>query len=886
MNSRNSGTIRTFLSRLAALFRTRELDRNLDDELRAHIDLATEENLQRGMSASAARTAALRSFGGVTQTAEAYRRQRGLPFFEVLTHDIRYATRQLMKSPGFTVTTVLTLALGIGVNTAMFSLMDAIVLHPLTVPDLNQVVTVAEEQNGSSNQVALANYESWLAQNRSFESLSVRSYGSLSLSGLGDAAHVDAEFTSANFFEVLRTSPFLGRAYTASECQPGRDNVVVLSYAFWKKQFAADPSVVDRSVQLDGHIYTVIGVMPKWMPYPGTTDLFLPLASTPQQLINRTAHDYSVFGRLRNGVTVAQAQSELAAIAVRLGKLYPATNLGWSVQVEPLLDSINGKYTPLYIRMVLLATGFVLLVVCANIANLQFVRGIARRPEIAVRTALGAGRARLLRALLTENLLLGITGAACGLLVAKFCLYLNIIFMPERVARYIAGWSRISINGRALAFCLFLAIVSGVLSGLVPAIRALRVNLVDDLKASSRGAGTSRQTHRLRNLFAIAQISLSLLLVIGAALMCKGVWTLLHKADPHEPRQILTLRVYLPPASYSSDQKISAWFDSSLERLRALPGVTHVEVTNMLPNGDSVWEDQFATENRALPSGKVQSAECVVVSAGYVDALHIPILSGRTFQKTDSFSAAPVALVSRLFAERYFPGEDPIGHRIRRGSADEKQPWMRIVGVVSDVNYLWIHNQPEPDVYINAIQMPQAETRLIVSTSENPLMLAPAVRKTLAALDPSVPLDEIQTYQQYLNQSLLGLRYVAVSLAVDAAIGLLLAALGIFGVMANSVAEQTREIGLRMAMGATPRTVLVMILRRAAALTAFGVGMGVLAAFALARLSTSLLFGVNPADPLIFISITAAVTAIALLVCIGPARHAASIDPIKALRTE
>lgn len=879
--------IRTLSSRIASLFRRNRLDVDLDEEFETHIDLATEENRKLGMSPQQARTAALRSFGGLTQTKEAYRRQRGLPFLEVLSSDLRYALRQLRKSPGFTATAILTLAIGIGVNTSIFSIMDAVVLHPLAVPDLDRVVTVAELQGRSdSKQVALANYENWLNQSQSFDSLSVRSYGSLSLSGAGDAAHVDVEFTSANFFEVLRTNPYLGRAYTSAECQPGRDTVVILSYSFWKKHFAADPSILGRTVELDDRTYSIIGVMPKSMPYPGTADLFLPLAPMPQQLINRTSHDYLVLGRLRPGVSVVQAQSELRIIANQLGKEYPVTNLNWSVKVEPLLVGINGEYTPLYFRLILFATGFVLLVVCANIANLQFVRGISRRPEIAVRTALGAGRTRLLRSLLTENILLGLAGAAFGLLVAKVCLYLNIIFMPERVVRYIDGWSGISLNGRALAFSLLLAIATGIVSGLLPAIRALRVNLVDDLKAGSRGAGTSRKTHRLRDAFAIAQISLSLLLVIGAALMCKGMWTLLHKADAHQPRQILTFRVYLPPARYGTDPKAAAWFNSSLDRLRALPGVTHAEIGNMLPNGNGVWQDEFHTENRPLPPGKSQNGDFAVVTAGYFDELHIPILTGRTFQNTDTIDAPPVALVSRLFADRYFPGEDPIGHRIRRGQASEKQPWMRIIGVVDDVNYLWIKNQADPAVYVNVAQMPQTETMFLISTNGDPLALAPAIRKTLATIDPAVPLDAMQTYQQYLNEALLGLSYVAAWLIVDAFIGLLLAAIGICGVMANSVAEQTREIGLRMALGATPRSVTRMILRRAAWLTAIGIFSGVILAAALARLSASLLFGVSSGDPMIFLTITATVTAIALLVSWGPARRAASIDPMKALRTE
>jgi putative ABC transport system permease protein len=884
--------LRILLSRIQSLFRGKKLDEDLEEELRSHIAFATEENLKRGMSHQEAQTAALREFGGVTQTKETYRVQRGLPFLEVLTRDLRYSFRQLWKYPGFTLTTVGTLAIGIGVNTAIFTMMDAVVLRPLAVPDLSRVVTVAEEQGrGDYRQVALANYESWKQQSRSFEDLAVRNSVSFSMTGdttgEGQAAHVAAALTSANFFRVLRTDPLLGRVYQESETQPGRDSVVVLTFAFWQKHFAADPAVLGRSINLDGRAYTVIGVMPKSMQYPTASDLFVPLAPTAQQLDNRIAHDYTVVGRLRAGVSRDQAQQELRLIATRLAKAYPASNLGWSARVEQLLDVVNGDLTPLFYRMILAATGFVLLVVCANVANLQFVRGIARRPEIAVRVALGAGRARLLRHLLTENLVLGILGAAGGIGVAAICLHLCVIAMPERIARYVAGWSNISLNGRALAFSLLLALAAGLTSGLLPALKALRVNLVDQLKAGSRTSSGSRQTHRLRDIFAVAQISLSVLLVIGAALMCKGMWSLLHVADIYQPKQILTFSVNLPPGRYPTDEKQAAWFAASLAKLRVLPGVTHAELTTTLPNGQDQWMDDFRIENRPLLPGKFQSAVRIAASSGFFETLHIPLFSGRIFNSGDTLDTQPVAMVSRAFAERYYPGDTPIGHRIQMGAPTDKQSrWVRIVGVVGDVNYLWIDRTVEPAVYLNAAQLPPSGATYIVATNGNPLALTNAVRKALAALDPAVPLDLVQTYQQYLTEALTGLIYVASTLSVNAFIGLLLAAMGIFGVMANMVAERTREIGVRMALGASPQEMLTMILRRAALLTAIGVTAGIVLAAGLARLSANLIFGVRPNDPAVFVSISAAVVAIALLVSWGPARRAASIDPMRALRSE
>jgi len=911
---------RTLLSRLATLFRSRKLDAALDDELRCHIDLATEEYIGRGMTQAQARTAALRSFGGVTQAREAYRNQRGLPMLEVLSRDLSFACRQLWKTPGFTVTTVLTLAIGIGANTAVFSMMDAVVLHPIAVPALNRVVTVAEQQGrGESKQVALANYESWKQQSHSFASLAVRSSQSMNLTGsgqlgtagtagFGEAAHVEAAVTSADFFAVLETQPMLGRVYQSSECRPGRDNVAVLSYPFWKSYFAADPAAVGRTIHLGDRAYTVIGVMPKAVQYPSSSDLFLPLAASPQQESDRTAHDYQVLGRLRPGVSLAQAQAELSLVAERLAASYPASNFGWSIRVQPLLETISGDLTPLFFRLILVATAFVLLVVCANIANLQFVRGLARQPEIAVRVALGAGRLRLLRQLFTENLLLGGLGMVAGLGLAVLWLHICITSMPPEVARYVAGWSSIALNGRALAFSLLLALVAGVASGLVPALRALRVDLVTQLKAGSRTTSGSRQTHRLRDLFAASQVALSVLLVIGAALMCKGMWSMLHMADTHRPNQVLTFGVDLPPGQYGNDAKRAAWYNSSLNRLRALPGVTHAELATALPDGGDGWTDDIRIENRPSPSGKFQSATHLAVSGGYFDALHIARIAGRSFSSADTLDTQPVAVVSRKFVERYFPGENPIGRRIQMGQVNmgqvggdaqsanpsqaqlraqpSAQAWLRIVGVVEDINYLWIERNIPPAVYLNAAQMPPSGATYVVVTDGNPLALAPAVRRALANLDRTVPLEQVQTYRKYLDHNLAGLMYVAATLTFDAAVGLLLAAIGIFGVMANLVAERHREIGVRIAMGAQPSDMLRMVLRRAGLLSGIGVAAGTILAAGLANLSANLLFGVQPNDPAIFLSITFGILAITLLVSWCPARRASQIDPMRALRSE
>jgi len=808
---------------------------------------------------------------------------------QMLLNDLRYAFRQLRKSPGFALTAVLTLALGIGINTAVFSMMDAVVLRPLAVPDLHRVVTVAEQQkSGDYQQVALANYENWRRESRSFGDLAVRNTTDLTLTGAGEAAHVQANYTSPNFFDVMRVQPLIGRTFVAAEAQPGKDNVAVLGYAFWKKHFGADPGVAGRKVELDGRSYTVIGVLPRTMQYPSYTDVFLPFAPSAAQLADRTDHDYLVTGRLRPGVTVAQAQAEMSAIAQRLSQAYPATNRTRSIHVEPLLDTINGEYTPMYFRLILGATLFVLLVVCTNVANLQLARGIARRPEIAMRTALGASRRRLARQFLTENLLLGLMGAAGGILIARLLLRISMVTMPDRIARYMAGWSNISLNSRALAFSLLLAVGAGIVSGFLPALEAMRVSLLEQLKAGARSVAGSGRTHRLRNLFALAQISLAVALVIGAALMCKGVWSMFSLADVHRPNRILTFSAYLPSDRYTTPERQIAWYRDSLEKLRALPGVSSVAVTTSLPYGDDEWIDDFRIENRPLVPGKFQSAQRITVDAGYFQSLHIPLLSGRNFGMGDGPSAQPVAIVSRKFAAQYFPGENPIGHRIQMGaSRASREPWVEIVGVAGDATYLWIDRVIQPAVYFNALQMPPGggATYAIVAQG-NPLALTPEVRTALASVDAGVPLENVESYQQFLREASIGFLNVAAWLGGDAFLAFLLAAVGVFAVMANLVAERKREIGIRLTLGARREDILRMILGRAGVLTGVGVALGVVLAAGLARMLSSLLFGVQPGDPTVFVTTTLTITAVALLSSWAPARRAASVDPVESLRAE
>jgi putative ABC transport system permease protein len=808
-----------------------------------------------------------------------------------LWKDLRYALRQLAKSPGFTLAAVITIVFGIGSNTAMFSSMDAVVLRPLAVPQMDRVVTVAEQRDRRDDllftTVTLADYEDWARQSRSFQEMGVLLSESMNLTGAGDAARVQVAENSASFFSVLKEQPLLGRIFTDSECRPGRDDVAVLDYAFWQQHFGADPEVLGKTIQLDQRAYTIIGVMPKTTQYPSQMDVFVPFAPTARQLSNRADHSYLVIARLRNGVTVKQAQAEMHIIAEGLAKAYPATNQGWSIKVDTLLEQVNGPYTPRYYKLLMGATLFLLLVVCANVANLQFARGIARRPEIALRSALGASRTRIIRQLLTENLMLGLAGALGGIAFAALYLHMILITMPRQVARYMPGWSNTSLNGRALGFSLLLAIATGVVTGLAPALEALRLNPVEQLRSGSRGSIGSRRSHRLRSIFAVAQIALAVALVIGAALMSKGMNSLLHSADDYNPAHVLTFRPTLPLRSYNTPEKMAAWYADSLARLRALPGVTHAEVVGALPYSDYGWVQDTAIENRPVTPGKFQSAIRQTVSSGYFSAFHIPIVAGRGFASGDTLNTLPVAVVSSRYVQRYFPNQNPIGQRIRMGTAgDTLTPWLTIVGLAGEVNYSLWDDRIQPAVYLDAAQVPNEQESYAIMTDGNPMALAAPARKALAALDPTLPLGNVQTWETQLHVQLTGLIYAAVLLGLDALIALLLAAIGIFGVMANLVGERTREIGVRLAMGARREDVLGMMLGRAGKLMVAGVSIGLVMAFALARLVAGLLRGVSPNDPVVFTTITAAVVVTALVASWIPARRAAAVEPMEALRDE
>jgi putative ABC transport system permease protein len=803
-------------------------------------------------------------------------------------HDLRFSLRQLRKSPTFAATIIATFAVGIAANAAIFSVMDAIVLRPLAIPDLERVVTVAE-QHGMQNPrtVSIADFRDYQRRSGSFSELAARAQASLTLTGSEGAEHIQATRATSNFFDLFRIQPLLGRTFTSGEDQPGRDGEAALTHAFWQSHFGARRDALGQAVVLDGRSYTIIGVMPRSFDHVGFTDLYLPLALTAQQQNDRKARDYAVTGRLARGVTPGGAAAELNAIAADIARQSPQTNQGWTVRVRPLAESINGDLTPTFTRIILAATWLLMLVVCANISNLQFARTAQRGPEMAVRSALGSSRLRLMRQLLAESLLQSLLGVALGLLLAKVALHYILTTMPQQVSRFLAGWTDIHLSGRTLAYSAGIALIAGVLAGLAPALAGMRVNLVEHLKLGSRSVSSSSGSHRLRNIFAGAQIMLATALVAGATLIAASMYTMLHDTSRFAPRETLTFNTYLPATQYASPARQAAFLRDSLSGLAALPGVRSAEFTTALPlNNTGVWTPELTIVGDPTPPGQSRSTQRITISPGFLSSLGIPLLQGRFLSSADSMDTQPVAVISERLAHQYFGNRDPIGHRIQLGSRQDATVPVTIVGVAGDVLYTWVDQSPVPTVYLASSQFPASSGTYMLRTDGNPAAFIPAARHVFAALDPTIPVDSAESYEQFLHESLIGLSYVEVMLAVDAGIALLLCALGIFGVMANLVTERTHEIGIRFAMGADRPAVMRLMLRRSLVITAFGLAAGIALALQVERLLASILEGVGALQPVILLTATCTVAMLSLFAGYIPARRAAAVNATEALHIQ
>ena len=879
--------MRRLLHRLLGFLRKKGSEQDLDDELAFHLEMETEAQLRQGVSASEARFAALRRFGGVSRTKEEYREQRGLPMIETLLQDLRYAWRMLLKSPGFTAAATLTLALGIGANTYIFSVVDALVLRPVEFPDPSKVVALWERLPGSGinrNELSPANYLDWKAQNHVFDHMAAQAWWDTNLGGVEHPEHLYGFLVTPDFFAALEAQPVLGRTFLPEEGTPGKDRVAMLSDALWRNHFSADPSIVGKSVLLDGVDYRVAGVMGPGFNYPSGAQVWGALSFTPQVAANRGGHYLHGVAHLGPGISREKAQAEMTAIASRLARQYPESDTGRDANVMPLTDSEVGEAkAPLFV--LLAAVGVVLLIACANVSNLLLARASTRQREMAIRAALGATRPRMVRQWLVESLLLGTLGGGLGVLLAFLCLKAQIIRIPPEVALMLPGWDKIAINMPVLLFTTVVSVGTGLLFGLLPAWRASRMDVNDMLKEGAHSAGTGRRRGLLRKALIVAEVGLSVALLATAGLMMKSFVRLERVSPGFNPDRVLTMLVTLPDARYPSDQQKASFVEHLMERTGNLPGVRSAASANMLPLG---WANETASiriEGRPEPApGEDPEANNRIVSDSYFQTMQIPILQGREFTRQDAAGSLVVA-VNQAFADRFWPGENPIGKRMRFAGRIEDQPWRVVVAVVGNVkNQLYL---PAPaEMYFPIRQRMESTMALVLRTMADPRTLEESVRAQVLALDRDQPVYRVMTMNESVSYSVAPQRIGGTLMGTFAGFALVLAAMGLFGVIAYTVSERTREIGIRMALGAKAGEVCRMVVGQGMTLALIGLLLGLPLAFLIGRAIAGLLYGVAPNDVATFAGVSAILAGVALAACYVPARRAMRVDPAVALRSE
>jgi putative ABC transport system permease protein len=809
-----------------------------------------------------------------------------------ILQDIRYGARMLWKHRLATLVCAAALALGIGANTAMFSVAEAFLLHsvPLENPDrIVAMVDVRPQQNIDRNAVAPATYLDWQAQAKSFEQLSAYEWEEVNLTGNREPEKVQAFEVTANFFGLLGVQPKMGRAFLPEEEQPGKDQEIILSYGLWERRYASDPNILDKTVKVDGKSFTIVGVMGKGFDFPMPAEAWMPLALTVKQQSDRNWRSLWVLGRLKPEATIKQATAEMTAIAQRETEAYPDSYKGWLLRVMPVREFATSDLTRQYTLLLMGAVGFVLLIACADVANVQFARVSGRQKELAVRAAMGASRARIVSQLLTESILLALLGSVAGLLIAQWDIVLILAHMPADVAKYVAGWKTISLDSNAFLFTLGIALFSGILSGIAPALLTSRTNVSETLKESGRGSSAGRARHRLRNALVVAEISLSLVLLVGAGLLVKNFTALINVNERYRPESLLTLNLRLPELQYTERPGRVTFHEQVLQRLSTIPNVQSAAMVTYVPysNGGGAGTRIFSIEGRpAKDRGEVRSAIVQTISPNYLDLMQIALREGRELTESDAEGTQPVAVISKSLARRYFPDENRLGRKLKAGLADDSSPWLTIVGIVDDVHYSWINKDDIPTIYRSYRQSPPLYASLVLRTSGDPLALVPAVRGQIAAVDPDLSLFNIKRLDQVISDSIVGIAYVAVMMGVLGIIALVLGAVGVYGVMSYAVSERTNEFGIRMAMGATSNDIQRLVLGKGALLTVIGMGIGLPIAFVLASALSSLLFGVKVADPIAFIVIPLVLAAVATLASYLPARRAVRVDPITALRYE
>jgi len=807
-----------------------------------------------------------------------------------LWQDIRYGERALRNAPGFTATAILTLALGIGATSAIFSVVDALLWKPIALPNLDTLAVVARRIPGEPRRwdtLPAGDLEDVRRDVTSLENLTTWQNGMANIVGTsGEPERARQALVAANFFNTLGVQPTMGRGFQVGEDQPGREREVVLSDGLWRRHFAGDGAILGKTIRLDDQNYQVIGVMPATFEFPRSTELWTPTALKPAERASRQGNTLFAAARVKPGFTVEQADAELDRVAVRLEQSYPNTNKGRRFKTMSIRDFLVDAETEQYLIMLLYSVIFVLLIACVNVANLQFARATGRLRDVAVRTALGASRGRVIAQLVTESVLLSLAGAVLGLVIAWWGLGMIRGGMPAEVERYIVGWKDMQLDSRTLLFTLVAAVMSGILSGLAPAWQCSRPNLTETLKEGGRSGSAGKVRHRLRDILVGAEVILAVVLLAGAGLMVRGFRSMVQTGERLDPASILTMRTNLTDSKYPEAFQRHGFYRDLLDRIRAIPGVRTVAAVTAMPYSNSSQGRLFTIEGRPAEPDQLPQAMYQVATPSYFELAHIPLIAGRNLSDSDGADAPKVAVISQQLADRWWKNESPIGKHIRLGGIDSKSPWLTIAGIVGNAPHNPYDREPRRTLYVRMPQASQLWMDVGIRTAGDPLAIGQAVIAAVRAVDREQPVTDLQTMARAIHNRTIGLNYMAVLMGVFGLVALCLSAIGVYGVMSYMVSEQTHEIGIRMALGAERPSVLAMIFRRGMVTVAAGLAVGLPLAFGFARLMASLIFGVTASDPVTFIAIPVALLAAGALAIYIPARRATQIDPIVALRYE
>ena len=806
----------------------------------------------------------------------------------MLWQDIRYGLRMLSKTPGFTAVVVLTLALGIGANTAIFSVVSAVLLQPLPFPQPDRLVAILhlDLRTGETGRaLSYPDFADLRAQSKSLEAAAAYDEGSVTMTGMGDPIHLNMGIFSADMFNVLREPPMLGREFTAAEDKPGT-HVVVLSYRLWKTRFGGDTKVTDKQIVLDGKPYVVAGVMPAEFQFPldsQPVDLWTTIAvEGAESQAERGSHFLRVIGRLSGGATLAAANAETAEISARLEKQYRDTNGHWGMSLVPEMNELVGNVRPALL-MVLGAVGFLLLIACANAANLLLARAAGRQREMAIRASLGAGKSRILRQLLTESVLLSLAGGALGLLLAVW----GTAALVNLPALGIPRLASAGVDWRALAFTLAVSVFTGILFGLAPALHASRFNLFGSLKEGGRTATDGASRSRMRSLLVISQVSLAVILLIGASLLIESMFHLLHQSPGFDPQGVAAFSLDLPDARYGKPEQSADFFKELLSRIRTVPGVKNASAAMPLPLSDNSLRTSFEIEGQPMAKSDLPRTQIRAVGLDYFQTMRIPLVAGREFTARDDRHAPHVIIINQTLARKFFPNESAIGKHMKPGMSGGKTDSMcEIVGVVGDVKHRNLWQSPDPESYVPYDQDPIGGMDVVVRADGDPMTLLPALRAQVLALDPELPVYKAKRMEEYVAASIAQRRFTSLLCAIFAGAGLLLAIVGLFGVMSYSVVQRTHEIGVRVAVGAEKTDILRLILKEGMVITSAGLAVGLVGTLSLSSILKSQLFGVTATDPFTFFGVIFALAIVALVACYIPARRATRVDPMVALRYE